>query len=36
LVDDNGGLNKKYFGDGVHPNLIGYGVMETIILKVLQ
>lgn len=36
LVDKNGGLNPKYSGDGVHPNLTGYGVMETIILKTLH
>ena len=36
LVDKNGGLDQKYSGDGVHPNLTGYGVMETIILKVLK
>ena len=36
LVDKNGGLDQKYSEDGVHPNLTGYGVMETIILKVLR
>ena len=36
LVDKNGGLDQKYSEDGVHPNLTGYGVMETIILKTLH
>jgi lysophospholipase L1-like esterase len=36
LVDKNGGLDQKYSGDGVHPNLTGYGVMESIILKGLK
>ncbi len=36
LVDANRGIDQKYSGDGVHPNLTGYGVMETIILKTLR
>ena len=33
LVDDRGGLPKKYTKDGVHPNMAGYAIMEEILLK---
>ena len=36
MVDSNKGLDKKYSDDGVHPNLGGYKIMESIILKILQ
>ena len=35
LVDDQGGLPKKYANDGVHPNIEGYKIMEQILLKSL-
>ena len=33
LVDEIGGLPKKYAADGVHPNIDAYKVMEAILLK---
>lgn len=33
LVDEHGGLPKKYAADGVHPNMDGYAIMEEILLK---
>ena len=33
LVDEHGGLPKKYAEDGVHPNMDGYAIMEEILLK---
>ena len=36
MQDENGGLPKKYSGDGVHPNLEGYKVMEGIVQKALK
>ena len=30
MVDDKKGLPKKYAGDGIHPTLEGYKVMETL------
>lgn len=33
LVDEHGGLPKKYAKDGVHPNLDAYKIMETILLE---
>lgn len=35
LVDEHGGLPKKYAEDGVHPNDICYEIMEGILLKSL-
>lgn len=32
LVDEYGGLPKKYAADGVHPNMDGYAIMEQILL----
>ncbi len=31
MVDENNGLKKDYSEDGVHPNLAGYRVMESLI-----
>lgn len=36
MVDDQKGLQKNYGDDGVHPNLEGYKVMETILSKSLE
>lgn len=33
LVDEHGGLPKKYAADGVHPNMDGYAIMEQILLN---
>ena len=33
LVDEYGGLPKKYAADGVHPNLEAYKIMEAILLE---
>ena len=33
LVDEIGGLPKKYAADGVHPNIDAYKIMEAILLK---
>ena len=33
LVDEYGGLPKKYAKDGVHPNLEAYKIMEAILLE---
>ena len=33
LTNDNGGLPEQYSGDGVHPNIDCYKVMEEIIMK---
>jgi len=35
LADEEGGLPKKYAGDGVHPNLDCYRIMEKVVLKKL-
>lgn len=32
LVDEHGGLPKKYAADGVHPNKDGYAIMEQILI----
>ena len=36
MVDENKGLDIKYGEDGVHPNLNGYKLMESLLLKVLN
>lgn len=36
MVDANKGLDIKYGEDGVHPNLNGYKLMESLLLKVLN
>lgn len=36
MVDENDGLQLKLGADGVHPNLIGYKIMEPIILKSIK
>lgn len=33
MVDENKGLNSKFGDDGVHPNLLGYETMKTIVVK---
>lgn len=35
LADENNALNKKYSGDGVHPNEVGYSIMKPIVLKAI-
>lgn len=35
LRDENNGLPKQHAGDGIHPNLDCYKIMEEIILKAL-
>jgi lysophospholipase L1-like esterase len=36
LVDENGGLPKKYSNDGTHPTKEGYVIMENLVLKTLK
>lgn len=36
LVDNKGGLPKKYSNDGVHPTMDGYVIMEELILKQIR
>lgn len=36
MVDSNKGLDIKYGEDGVHPNLNGYKLMESLLLNVLK
>jgi len=36
MVDSNKGLDRKFGNDGVHPNLEGYKLMESILLKALN
>ena len=36
LKDDEGGLDKKYQGDAVHPALPGYKVMEALLLEAIE
>lgn len=36
MVDNKGGLPKKYAKDGIHPNPDGYAVMEKILLDSLK
>lgn len=33
MAAEDKGLPKKYSGDGVHPNLEGYKIMEVLVLK---
>ena len=33
LVDDRMGFDKRYSKDGVHPNLAGYQIMDSLIVK---
>ncbi|MCK5794697.1 MAG: SGNH/GDSL hydrolase family protein [Anaerolineales bacterium] len=35
MVDGRGGLQNRYTGDGVHPNAIGYHVMEALADRVI-
>jgi lysophospholipase L1-like esterase len=36
MEDEEKGLQKKYSGDGVHPNWEGYAVMEPMLLKAVD
>jgi lysophospholipase L1-like esterase len=36
MVDEHGGLSEKLSIDGVHPNVVGYQIMQDIILKDLH
>jgi lysophospholipase L1-like esterase len=36
MVDEEQGLREVYSGDGVHPNLEGYAVMEPLVLKAVD
>ncbi|OKL42063.1 SGNH/GDSL hydrolase family protein [Pontibacter flavimaris] len=36
MADEEQGLKKVYSGDGVHPNLEGYAVMEPLVLKAVE
>lgn len=36
MSDKEQGLQKVYSGDGVHPNLKGYAVMEPLVLKAVE
>ena len=31
MVDERGGLDKRYTNDGVHPTIAGYKIMDSII-----
>lgn len=36
MIDYTNGLKIDYSNDGVHPNIEGYNLMKTILLKVIQ
>jgi len=36
MADDKKGLKKEYSGDGVHPNVLGYQVMEPLVLEAIR
>lgn len=36
LVDERGGLPANIAADGVHPNIDGYAIMESIVLKTIR
>jgi lysophospholipase L1-like esterase len=36
LADEEGGLPLKYSKDGVHPNINGYAVMQSVVLPTLK
>ncbi|MGB8318522.1 MAG: SGNH/GDSL hydrolase family protein [Ignavibacteriaceae bacterium] len=36
MVDDRGGLDKKYTKDGVHPTIAGYKIMDGIIEQTIK
>ncbi|MDO6390112.1 SGNH/GDSL hydrolase family protein [Pontibacter sp. BT731] len=36
MADEEQGLKKEYSGDGVHPDLKGYAVMEPLVLKAVE
>ncbi|MEO7049263.1 MAG: SGNH/GDSL hydrolase family protein [Ferruginibacter sp.] len=35
MVDDEKGLDKRYTKDGVHPNLEGYKIMDTLVVAAI-
>lgn len=36
MVDDRGGLSEKHAGDGIHPTIEGYKIMESIVKPVID
>jgi lysophospholipase L1-like esterase len=36
MSDHRNGLKKEYSGDGVHPNLAGYKIMEPLVEKAIE
>src|SRR5690606_29869023 len=36
MADEEGGLPKRYSGDGVHPNAEGYALMEPLVLEAVR
>jgi lysophospholipase L1-like esterase len=36
MVDERGGLKKELSEDGVHPNAVGYKIMEPLVEKAIQ
>lgn len=36
MKDERNGLPEKYAKDGIHPNIDGYAIMESIILKYIK
>lgn len=36
MADEEGGLPKIYSGDGVHPNLEGYALMEPLVVEAVR
>ncbi|MGB8319944.1 MAG: SGNH/GDSL hydrolase family protein [Ignavibacteriaceae bacterium] len=36
MVDDRGGLDKRYTNDGVHPTIAGYKIMDSIIEQAIK
>ncbi len=35
MVDEQGGLDKKYSDDGVHPTIAGYNIMEPLVERAI-
>jgi len=35
LVNDQKGMKQEYSGDGVHPNLSGYKVMDALVVEAI-
>ena len=36
MVDDRNGLPKEYAADEVHPTMLGYSVMEPLVLEAIE